>query len=525
MSHYQPLSWLAWRAFGVAFGDRARKSITSASLRRSRAQRGPGVPARRRRLFALAGLARRVACRLGALAAALLFGLHPLRVEVVAWASAFPYVLALAFLLVSVLFYLLRQTPRVAAGEPRPCALVAYAASLAEPPAGSRVSRCAPRPRRWRAGGPCGDRSSEKSRSRSRPRRRLPGVGRALLRPSRTGGPRAAALRRRSSAPFVYLLRAVAPVRPLAPRRAAPRSASRRGLALAGGRSPARRCASGRLALARRGIPGWSWRPGAYLALLAPALGLTPSGLQATADRYTYLPDVALALLAGAALSRRHSSRWRAPCSPGRPGASGRPRRPLDETGRASGRDSETLWTRGSRSSTLGTTWPPTTSRSPSRRPGTMRGPRPTSARPWTSFPTTRPARSRLVSLESQRWEREARPLAASGRLEDAVALREGAREGPRAHASHASRGMALAQLGRLDEAVRDLETAVRLGNDEPEIAGALAMALAETGRWARGAPHPRASARASSREIPDLAESLARLRARRSRSRGHARR
>ena len=34
----------------------------------------------------------------------------------------------------------------------------------------------------------------------------------------------------------------------------------------------------------------------AYLCLLAPALGLAPSGLQATADRYTYFPDVALAL-------------------------------------------------------------------------------------------------------------------------------------------------------------------------------------------------------------------------------------
>ena len=33
-----------------------------------------------------------------------------------------------------------------------------------------------------------------------------------------------------------------------------------------------------------------------YLALLAPAAGLVPSGLQATADRYTYLPGVVIAV-------------------------------------------------------------------------------------------------------------------------------------------------------------------------------------------------------------------------------------
>src|SRR5262249_54698364 len=39
----------------------------------------------------------------------------------------------------------------------------------------------------------------------------------------------------------------------------------------------------------------------AYLILLAPIAGLTPTGLQATADRYMYLPNVVLALVAGAA--------------------------------------------------------------------------------------------------------------------------------------------------------------------------------------------------------------------------------
>jgi len=67
-----------------------------------------------------------------AVAAALLFGLHPLRVEVVAWISAMPYALALAFLLASLLAYL-RTAARTPAGRPV-AALVLYAASLAARP-------------------------------------------------------------------------------------------------------------------------------------------------------------------------------------------------------------------------------------------------------------------------------------------------------------------------------------------------------------------------------------------------------
>ncbi|HEY5907346.1 MAG TPA: tetratricopeptide repeat protein, partial [Vicinamibacteria bacterium] len=47
----------------------------------------------------------------------------------------------------------------------------------------------------------------------------------------------------------------------------------------------------------------------------------------------------------------------------------------------------------------------------------------------------------------------------------------------------HASRGMALAELGRCAEALRDLETAQDLGNDEVEVASGLAFCLLQTGR------------------------------------------
>src|SRR5205814_1476953 len=51
-------------------------------------------------------------------------------------------------------------------------------------------------------------------------------------------------------------------------------------------------------------IAGWLW----YLISLSPTLGLIPVGLQAHADRYTYLPQVglyfALAWLAGDLVAR-----------------------------------------------------------------------------------------------------------------------------------------------------------------------------------------------------------------------------
>ena len=52
----------------------------------------------------------------------------------------------------------------------------------------------------------------------------------------------------------------------------------------------------------------WSWRAalavwGAYLALLAPVVGLFPSGLQVTADRYTYGPAMVLSVALALALS------------------------------------------------------------------------------------------------------------------------------------------------------------------------------------------------------------------------------
>src|SRR3954471_12554831 len=128
MEHYQSLSWLSWAAIkaGVGLDASAFHAVNIVAhgacvllvYAAARVVLTGAVPE-------ASGTLRNAA----AVAAALLFGLHPLRVEVVAWISAMPYALAQAFLLASLLAYL-RTAARTPAGWPV-AALVLYAASLA----------------------------------------------------------------------------------------------------------------------------------------------------------------------------------------------------------------------------------------------------------------------------------------------------------------------------------------------------------------------------------------------------------
>jgi len=105
-----------------------------------------------------------------------------------------------------------------------------------------------------------------------------------------------------ATAPFVYLWHTIAPVS-LTPLDVLPADpAGSLGITI-----------TALLALAATCVAAWTWRhrwPAlaaawtAYLALLAPAAGLLPSGLQATADRYTYLPGVVVAIAVAAAGAR-----------------------------------------------------------------------------------------------------------------------------------------------------------------------------------------------------------------------------
>jgi tetratricopeptide (TPR) repeat protein len=225
-------------------------------------------------------------------------------------------------------------------------------------------------------------------------------------------------------------------------------------------------------------MAGWL----AYLLLLAPASGLAPSGVQATADRYTYLPSVAVALLVGAGAGRlRVDTRWRKWLALGLALATALGVLTWRQVG--FWRDSVTLWTRA-------------VELDPRNNVALYNlalaldeaGDKPAAAGRYRELlalvPDHAPARKNLELLEAARFEREAGAAVAAGRLDEAAGLYGRALEhDPARLHSRRSRGMALAQLGRFGEAIPDLQAALRAGGAEPEVAAALAFALAQTGR------------------------------------------
>jgi protein O-mannosyl-transferase len=306
MEHYQPVSWLVLAAIKRTAGlDPASfhtanlaahvicallvLSVTAALVRRA----APAMAAGRRGSIALI--------------AALLYALHPLRVEVVAWVSALPYSLALALALASVLCWL-----RAGGDPPRNwwiAAFLLFVVSLAARPialglpivlvALDRVAL---------------ERPLRESLGRVWPFA-LVAVGWAAVEgfaraPGVNDTPWLYRLQSAALAPLVYLWHTVAPLR-LTP------------LDLLPGRPVANPLiiAAALLALAVASMASWWWRRRwpwlaasvlAYAALLAPAAGLIPSGLQATADRYSYVPGVVLAIaVTAAAASWAGSPAWR----------------------------------------------------------------------------------------------------------------------------------------------------------------------------------------------------------------------
>lgn len=135
MRRYVPLAWLGWSVERAAFGltpqsahwgnlllHAAGAVLLFLVLRRVLRGAGGGTDSR---------------AEWAALAGALLWALHPLRVEVVAWASGRLYLQALALLLAATLAYLRAQDAPAERGRPwRLAALAAYLASLLTYPVG-----------------------------------------------------------------------------------------------------------------------------------------------------------------------------------------------------------------------------------------------------------------------------------------------------------------------------------------------------------------------------------------------------
>jgi Flp pilus assembly protein TadD len=479
MSHYQPLSWLAWAALRRGFGaSPAAHHLASLLLH-----------------LASAGLVFLLASRLGSLsgagpgarraaasAAALFFAVHPLRVEPVAWASAFPYPLSLLWLLLSVLAYLRYATGPGSSG-PLVLSVILYAVSQlcrAAAPAAPLLLLLLD----------LGLRRPQRVGWRRALVEKLPHAGVALAATLAEAGARrfaplervgaGARLTDALAAPIVYLARTLWPVdlspldvQPLDAKASAPLLAASLALLVA------------LTAAAWRARSRWPWLLAgwlAYLLLLAPASGLAPSGVQATADRYTYLPSVAVALLVGAGAGRlRADTRWRSWLALGLALAAALGVLTWRQVG--FWRDSVTLWTRA-------------VALDPRNDVALYNlalaldeaGDEPAAANRYRELlafvPDHAPARRNLELLEAARFEREAGAAVAEGRLGAAVGLYGRALEhDPARLHSRRSRGMALAQLGRFAEAIPDLQAALLTGGAEPEVAAALAFALVETGK------------------------------------------
>ena len=298
MGHFQPLAWLTWSAVSSLAG------MTPAAFH-SLSLIGHVVNAALVYLLT-GGLATKAGVqparvRVAAAAAALLFAVHPLRVEPVAWASAFPYVLSLTWLLAATLTFV-----RYAEGGGNPHAwlaasVVAYAMSLL-----SRVAAL---------GFPLVLLVVDVfplRRARLSVLDKIPFALLAIVFGMLEAGSREAApleeiglgprLTMAAQAPLVYLGRMFVPLgrSPIDPLPISPVFApvmlASTVLALAALTIVILRVRQRWPALAA----GWV----AYLVLLAPVVGLTPSGQTATADRYMYLPGVALSMLAGLAIAQ-----------------------------------------------------------------------------------------------------------------------------------------------------------------------------------------------------------------------------
>jgi len=515
MGHYQPLSWLTWSAVARGFGltpepfhvlNLATHALATSLVFLLAAEllSVAGVPARR--------------AQAGSLLGALFFGVHPLRVEPVAWASAFPYLAALAFALLSTFLYVAsrsrpwhsaRRRPTVGAVILSVAAIAAYAVSLLFRPIAvglplvlwlldwyplRAAHRRADRDRLATSSQPCSGRLQP---AIERPpegghytRDKMPYVLLAVcaiaaewLARRQVGFNDLSAAARATlvaTGPFVYMWRTVAPV----------------GLSPAGvmaldtqGSVVAVAALAGLVAISWASWRARGSRPTlvvvwfAYLLLVAPTIGLAPTGLQATADRYAYLPGVAVSMAVAAlvAASSASAAVHRVAIAAGLVACAGLSVLSRQQT--AHWQDSIALWSRAAAVDerndvayyNLGTAL---------QASGRVDEARAAYEATLRLVPEHAPARQNLNGLQAIARQREADALAQAGNIAAAIPLyRETLTLDPHRARARAALGMALAQSGDFAAAAPELETALKQGVDEPAVINAAGYALVQTGR------------------------------------------
>jgi tetratricopeptide (TPR) repeat protein len=467
MEHYQPFSWLTWAGVQRTIGLTPTAAHAINLL-----------------LHALCGglvclltwrLANRpeVSVAVPSCVGALVWSLHPLRVETVAWASAMPYTLALTFALLATLAWLQRRS--WSAALLLGLSLLSRPLALTLPAILWVVRRPATARQRWAllfaAGCVVAAAAAESS---------------ARLTASLTEFGPGARLTLAATAPWRYLWRTLWPVglTPLDPLALNPRTEP---FAIALG--------LGGIVLAS--AAAWRWRREmpvvagawpAYLLLLVPAMGLVPSGLQATADRYTYMPGVALSVALAAILSRATSRVGRVAGWLGQVGSTAvalvivATLAALTSRQTAYWRDSTTLWTRAveidSRNDValynLGAAL-------------TDAGRRDEAIARYEEVlaiaPLHQAARRNRDLLKAARLEDEGNSLAARRDLAGAIErYREALKLDSRRTHAHGALGIALTELGRHQQARPHLQAALDQGAADPAIANALAYALVQSG-------------------------------------------
>lgn len=473
MQHYQPLAWLAYGALSTARDRAAAVHATSLTLHLVNVALLFWLTTR-----ILAGGDDDGHWWIPAATTAL-FAVHPMRVEPVAWASALPYLLSYAPLLiatgcwfawlrggrgrtlaVALVLYAASQLARVTAPL-YPLLLVALAGAV--PAARARplpsIVRAAALfavvavPLAWMEAG-------------ARQIETLADIG---LEPR---------LAWALTHPAEYLWRAIWPAA-VSPLHVLPRMAQADwGPALVATIvSVVVVAVTAQLASARAALATW----GSYLLLLVPVIGLTPSGLQLTADRYMYGPALVLSAALAAALARAPGGLRQAALV-----AAGAAAVAFGQTARAETghwRDSIALWSRAAALDADNDVAHYNLAEALSAA-GQTEAAIAQYSHLIALVPDHALARRQRDRLLADGEEQAADAAAGAGRLAEAATAygRVLALDETRT-AVRVKRGMALATRGELRRALPDLEAGVAAGNTDPAVASALALARISDGR------------------------------------------